>query len=141
MFATPNYRLGIFGFSGGPGLPQNAALRDHRAVVECVRDTIAGFGGDPSRVTLFGQSAGGSPVDYYACAWQHRLRSWLVQALRLCRQTEPLRRPMGFIQPACLHLPDRRECGRPRPPGSANMAVSISWSVGQFTVVQWHRRA
>lgn len=66
----PSYRLGIFGFSGAPGLPQNAALRDHRSVVEWVRDNIAGFGGDPARITIFGQSAGGAAVDYFSFAWR-----------------------------------------------------------------------
>lgn len=67
---TPNYRLGIFGFSGAPGLPQNAALRDHRSVVEWVQENISGFGGDASRITIFGQSAGGAAVDYWAFAWR-----------------------------------------------------------------------
>lgn len=70
VVVTPNYRLGIFGFSGAPGLPQNAALRDHRSVVEWVRDNIASFGGDPTRITIFGQSAGGAAVDYFAFAWR-----------------------------------------------------------------------
>lgn len=65
-----SYRLGIFGFSGAPGVEANAALRDHRAAVEWVRDNIAGFGGDPSRITVFGQSAGGSSVDYWPFAWK-----------------------------------------------------------------------
>lgn len=70
VVVTPNYRLGIFGFSGAPGLPQNAALRDHRSVVEWVRDNIASFGGDATRITIFGQSAGGAAVDYFAFAWR-----------------------------------------------------------------------
>ncbi|KAL1865182.1 hypothetical protein Daus18300_007309 [Diaporthe australafricana] len=70
VVVTPNYRLGIFGFSGAPGLAQNAALRDHRSVVEWVRDNIASFGGDPSRITIFGQSAGGAAVDYFSFAWK-----------------------------------------------------------------------
>jgi carboxylesterase type B len=37
--------------------------------VEWVRDNIEAFGGDPSRITLFGQSAGGASVDYYTYAW------------------------------------------------------------------------
>ncbi|KAK7911917.1 hypothetical protein PG985_014398 [Apiospora marii] len=69
VVVTVNYRLGIFGFPGAPGLPQNAALLDQRAAVEWVRDNIAGFGGDPSRITISGQSAGGASVDYYSFAW------------------------------------------------------------------------
>jgi cholinesterase len=37
--------------------------------VEWVRDNIEAFGGDASRITLFGQSAGGASVDYYTYAW------------------------------------------------------------------------
>lgn len=37
--------------------------------VEWVRDNINGFGGDPNRITLFGQSAGGASVDFYSYAW------------------------------------------------------------------------
>ncbi|XP_014552299.1 hypothetical protein COCVIDRAFT_110675 [Bipolaris victoriae FI3] len=71
VVVTFNYRLGIFGFAGAPGIEKNAALRDHRAAVEWVRDNIKGFGGDPSRIVIFGQSAGGAAVDYWAYAWQN----------------------------------------------------------------------
>ena len=37
--------------------------------MEWVRDNIAGFGGDSGRITIFGQSAGASAVDYYTYAW------------------------------------------------------------------------
>lgn len=66
-----SYRLGIFGFAGAPGVEKNAALRDHRTAVEWVRDNIAGFGGDPSRIVIYGQSAGGAAVDYWAYAWKN----------------------------------------------------------------------
>ncbi|KAK0267187.1 hypothetical protein LTR35_016461 [Friedmanniomyces endolithicus] len=70
VVVTVNYRLGIFGFPGAPGLEQNAGLRDQRSAVEWVRDNIAGFGGDCERIIILGQSAGASSVDYYAYAHQ-----------------------------------------------------------------------
>jgi len=61
-----NYRLNIFGFSGAPGQPPNAGLWDQRLALEWVRDNAEAFGGDPSRITPFGQSAGGASVDFIA---------------------------------------------------------------------------
>ncbi|KAG9663134.1 cholinesterase, partial [Aureobasidium melanogenum] len=70
IVVTINQRINIFGYPGAPGETQNLGLLDHRMAVEWVRDNIAGFGGDPHRITLFGQSAGGSAVDFYAYAWK-----------------------------------------------------------------------
>ena len=61
--------MNIFGFPGLPGMPQNLGLLDQRLAIEWVRDNIAAFGGDPTRITIFGQSAGGASVDYYSYAW------------------------------------------------------------------------
>ncbi|KAF2401250.1 alpha/beta-hydrolase [Trichodelitschia bisporula] len=70
VFVSANYRTNIFGFPGLPGvkLPQNPGLLDQRLALEWVRDNIAAFGGDPNRITIFGQSAGGASVDYYTFA-------------------------------------------------------------------------
>jgi para-nitrobenzyl esterase len=60
---TPNYRLGAIGLLYlGDGQPANRGLLDLIAVLEWVRDNITRFGGDPSRVTLAGRSAGGFAV-------------------------------------------------------------------------------
>ncbi|KAF2396160.1 alpha/beta-hydrolase [Trichodelitschia bisporula] len=70
VVVAPNYRLSIFGFPGAPGLKeQNLGLLDQRAAVEWVRDNIKAFGGDPGRITLFGESAGAMSVDIYSYAW------------------------------------------------------------------------
>jgi para-nitrobenzyl esterase len=57
VVVTVNYRLGALGFLDG-----NYGLLDQSAALQWVRDNIAAFGGDPSRVTLAGQSAGGMSV-------------------------------------------------------------------------------
>lgn len=72
VVVTVSYRLGIFGFPGAPGLTQNTGLLDQRSAVEWVRDNTAAFGGDPDRIIIFGQSAGGSSVDYWAYAYDQK---------------------------------------------------------------------
>ncbi|WP_059019037.1 carboxylesterase/lipase family protein [Mycobacterium sp. M26] len=66
VVVTINYRLGALGFvdfsSFDPSFDSNVALRDVLAALRWVRDNIAGFGGDPERVTLFGESAGAGIV-------------------------------------------------------------------------------
>ena len=60
------YRIGVFGGFElgdlGEGFDDNLALRDQIAALRWVRDNIAAFGGDPQRVTVFGESAGGTSV-------------------------------------------------------------------------------
>ncbi len=53
-----NYRLGVDGFLFLDGVPANRGLLDQIVALEWVRDTIAAFGGDPTRVTVAGESAG-----------------------------------------------------------------------------------
>lgn len=70
MVITVNYRTNIFGFPGAPGEKQNLGLRDQRAAVEWVRDNIWRFGGNPSKITIAGQSSGGVAVDYWTYAYR-----------------------------------------------------------------------
>lgn len=70
IVVTINQRVNIFGYPGAPGEIQNLGLLNHRIAVEWVRDNIEGFGGDPHRITLFGQSAGGAAIDFYSYAWK-----------------------------------------------------------------------
>lgn len=57
-----SYRLGFDGFGWIEGAPHNRGVLDWLLALEWVRDNIAHFGGDPSRVTIAGQSAGGGAV-------------------------------------------------------------------------------
>ena len=62
VVVTFNYRVGIEGFAQIEGAPANRGLLDQVAALEWVRDSIEAFGGDPDRVTVFGESAGGGSV-------------------------------------------------------------------------------
>ncbi|WP_353815273.1 carboxylesterase/lipase family protein [Agromyces sp. SYSU T00266] len=57
-----SYRLGFDGFGWIEGAPPNRGVLDWLLALEWVRDHIASFGGDPGRVTIAGQSAGGGAV-------------------------------------------------------------------------------
>lgn len=70
VIVAANYRLGSLGFLAHPALTAesehgssgNYGILDQLQVLQWVQSNIAGFGGDPGRVTIFGQSAGGTDV-------------------------------------------------------------------------------
>jgi para-nitrobenzyl esterase len=70
VVVTLNYRLGAFGFLAHPALAAesphhvsgNYGMLDQIAALQWVKRNIAKFGGDPSRITIFGESAGGMSV-------------------------------------------------------------------------------
>ena len=76
VFVTINYRVGVFGFLAHPELSKesanktsgNYALLDMIAALKWVKENIASFGGDPSRVTIAGQSAGAFAVNFLAAS-------------------------------------------------------------------------
>ncbi|KAF5851837.1 hypothetical protein GGP41_000551 [Bipolaris sorokiniana] len=66
IFVAVNYRVGGFGFLPGKEVLQdgsaNLGLLDQRLGLEWVQDNIAAFGGDPTKVTIWGESAGSISV-------------------------------------------------------------------------------
>jgi carboxylesterase type B len=66
MIVTINYRLGVLGsLGGGTGIDQispNLGLGDQQLAMSWVHDNAAAFGGNPARITLFGESAGAMSI-------------------------------------------------------------------------------
>ena len=69
VLVTINYRLGVFGFLAtadlakeADGAAGNYGMMDMVAALQWVKANIAGFGGDPDNVTIFGESAGSFAV-------------------------------------------------------------------------------
>ena len=70
VVVTINYRLASLGFLAHPALTAedpvagsgNYALEDQQMALEWVQDHVEAFGGDPDRVTIFGESAGAGSV-------------------------------------------------------------------------------
>ncbi|KAH8118201.1 alpha/beta-hydrolase [Phellopilus nigrolimitatus] len=66
IFVSFNYRINTFGFLASSHVaPEdlNAGLHDQRAAFQFVQENIASFGGDPNKVTIWGQSAGAGSVE------------------------------------------------------------------------------
>ncbi|XP_052803873.1 cAMP-regulated D2 protein-like [Mya arenaria] len=72
VLVTFDYRLGVFGFlytGSKPGDAEgNYGIRDQRLALQWVQQNIKYFGGDPTMVTLFGQSAGGQSIPVHLMA-------------------------------------------------------------------------
>ncbi|WP_175935240.1 carboxylesterase/lipase family protein [Corynebacterium sp. Marseille-P4321] len=72
VYVSVNFRLGVLGYldfrSVGKDCVANPAIMDQILSLEWIHDNIANFGGDPNKVTIMGESAGGAAVMHLMCA-------------------------------------------------------------------------
>ena len=64
VVVTIEYRMGAFGFLYTDGISPNLGLQDQVCALEWIQQHIQDFGGDPTNVTIFGESAGATSVAY-----------------------------------------------------------------------------
>ncbi|EKD12431.1 uncharacterized protein L3040_001043 [Drepanopeziza brunnea f. sp. 'multigermtubi'] len=70
VYVAMNYRLGLFGWlAGNENVTANVGLLDQKLALDWIQDNISLFGGDPSRVTVMGESAGGGSIMHHITSY------------------------------------------------------------------------
>lgn len=128
ILVSINYRLGPYGFMSvdSPEVSGNQGLKDQRLALRWVKNNIAAFGGDVNKITIMGESAGASSVEFHLISQQEKLFSqaimqsgsafspWVIEevdssrplkiAERLGFQTENLSEALDFLKGADFRL-------------------------------------
>lgn len=98
------YRLGAFGFLAGDDVKEdgalNAGLLDMNFALKWVQSNIGKFGGDPSKVTIAGESAGAAAVLYQALAYGGKQKETLFQNVITASPWIPFQHDYNDDQPA-----------------------------------------
>lgn len=120
LVVTLNYRLGTMGFLAHPALGPagavgNYGLSDQQAALRWVRDNISAFGGDPERVTIAGESAGGMAVCDHLVAPESQglFRAAIIQSA-------PCQAQVGLADAERTSLDYARDVGCPDPATAAD---------------------
>lgn len=152
IIVTVNYRLGPFGWLALPSLAAEArdgstgnyGLLDTLAALRWVKGNIAALGGDPDRVTLAGQSAGGEQV--LALVSSPYARGLFRRAISMSAPASlPLptvaasaaRRTALLREVGCAEERQQPECLRAVPAGRLLAASHESWNLLKVGGLQW----
>jgi para-nitrobenzyl esterase len=138
VVVTLNYRLGALGFLAHPDLGAgndvgNYGLADQQAALRWVRDNIGAFGGDPDKVTIAGESAGGMSVcDHLVAPGSAGLfRAAIIQS-------GPCRAQLALPDAQRISLDYARDAGCPDPATAAACLRALPADKLRETVRYFH---
>ncbi|XP_021208942.1 esterase FE4-like [Bombyx mandarina] len=80
IVVSVSYRLGLYGFLclDSPDFPGNQGMKDQVLALRWIKENIEAFGGDASKITLFGESAGGVAVELHLLTDQDKLFNQVI---------------------------------------------------------------
>ncbi|KDR73257.1 hypothetical protein GALMADRAFT_727490 [Galerina marginata CBS 339.88] len=145
IYVSANYRVNAFGFLGGKEAKAagigNAGLRDQRFALQWVQDHIATFGGDPTKVTIWGESAGAISVGLHMVANNGDpaglFRGAVMESGSPNHLDDIIAQQPSFDQlvanTGCTGSPDAIACLRAVPFDKLSAAVNLSSSLFSFT--------
>ncbi|KAJ5344448.1 hypothetical protein N7452_002452 [Penicillium brevicompactum] len=146
VYVAMNYRLGAFGWLGGDSVnangTANAALHDQRFALEWVHKNIHLFGGDATRVTVMGASAGGGSIMHQLTAYggkrgSPRFQQAIVQSpgwvpyIGEEQQEETLQQFLGFLNVSTIEEARTLSSDKVIAANSAQIGIKSKW--GTFT--------
>ncbi|KAI3571509.1 carboxylesterase family protein [Fusarium oxysporum f. sp. albedinis] len=135
MTVSINYRLAAWGFIWSDQIVEegltNLGLRDQRMALQWVQENIAAFGGDPSRVTIMGESAGSVSVNKQLLAFNGRNDGLFHQVIS---QSGPAAEKLGratinVTEAVCPGAEDKLACLRQADFETLNNAINASLKV------------
>src|SRR5687768_3895077 len=134
-----NYRLNVFGFLHGDDMigtgNTNLGLRDQRLALRWIQENIEAFGGDPTKVTIWGESAGATSVGLHLVSYGGRddglFRGAIMQSGSPLRTYMDPRHSQGQYdeivdQVGCKESPSHLACLREVPLEQLHKAVNGS---------------
>ncbi|CAG8412144.1 unnamed protein product [Penicillium salamii] len=146
VYVAINYRLGAFGWLGGESVnangTANAALHDQRFALEWVHKNIHLFGGDASRITVMGESAGGGSIMHQITAYggkqsPPRFQQAIIQSpgwvpvIGEEQQEDTLQQFLGFLNVSTIEEARTLSSDKVIAANSAQIAIKSKW--GTFT--------
>jgi carboxylesterase type B len=146
-----NYRLSMWGFTSSNEMAKegalNIGLRDQRLAMHWVKENIKAFGGNPEKVTIFGESAGAASVGFHLTAYGGRddclFRAAILQSgapIFYIAQGGPNRTQAAFdtvvSQVGCRNATNKVQCLREVPFQTLNATMNGTlWNTGGFNPV------